>query len=74
MDDLLIDIREWYETNARPNGRRAYQRCPICNASWWGEGSSGLFGVERHNFGCWIPRLLTLAPPPPQVEQGQTKG
>ena len=49
MEEVLRDILSWYEKKSSPNECYAYSRCPICNATWWGD--------EIHNLQCWIPLL-----------------
>lgn len=49
MEEVLRDILSWYEKKSSPNEYYAYSRCPICNATWWGD--------EIHNLQCWIPLL-----------------
>lgn len=53
-DETTFEILAWYVSKSEPNTRRVYYECPICHATWH---KDGLFGVERHNLDCWIPRL-----------------
>jgi hypothetical protein len=54
-DETAFGILGWYIKLSEPNASRIYYRCPVCNATWHKGG--GLFGYERHNLDCWIPRL-----------------
>lgn len=50
---LVADIAQvinWVNEQTRPNERRHYSRCPICDNTWWDDS-------ERHNFKCWVPLL-----------------
>ena len=53
-DSVYQEILEWVDQRARPNSSRRYSRCPICDLTWWDD-------KERHNSGCWVPRLRNLA-------------
>jgi hypothetical protein len=52
--ELFSDISRWVKLSSDPNSDHRYHRCIVCNATWWDD---GLFSVEKHNFGCWVPRL-----------------
>lgn len=58
--NLLEDIRAWVKRNSDPNDQHRYHRCIVCNATWWDD---GLFNVERHDLGCWVPSLADLLEP-----------
>ena len=51
--DILREILNWVDQQARPNSRRRYSRCPICDLSWWGT-------RERHQRDCFVPRLRRI--------------
>ena len=53
-DETAFEVLAWYVSRSEPNTSRVYYECPICHATWH---KDGLFGVERHNLDCWIPRL-----------------
>jgi len=50
ITSIFIKIIEWYENTSVPNSRRAYHRCPVCDATWW--------DTERHEASCWIPEVM----------------
>ena len=54
MRSVLEDVSKWYDEKSSPNNSFKYNRCPICDATSWGEDKM------RHNFGCWIPRLQRI--------------
>jgi len=53
-EELLAEVLDWYKSRSAPSDTYKYSRCPICRQTWWD-------GKEKHNFGCWIPRLESLA-------------
>jgi hypothetical protein len=60
MEEVLLEILEWYKQRASPNSSRAYHCCPICNHTWWGKQTPDWVG-EQHEFNCFVPRLQRAA-------------
>ena len=52
--ELLEEIHAWVKRNSDPNDAHHYHRCIVCNTTWWDD---GLFSVESHSPGCWVPQL-----------------
>jgi hypothetical protein len=57
---MYHEIGNWIDGQTRPNEKRVYNRCPVCQQTW---NSTGLFSRENHLAWCWVPLFRKAAQP-----------